>query len=100
MLALVAFVAPAGAAHDSGSLRTERIIKPGRNVAHVRVINVKHHKPDDRAAVVFNTGSVWLVEPCGYEDSQNCYWTAKSRGNGKGRSFVTLKGKTYFTRLI
>jgi hypothetical protein len=99
VLALVGIATPtmsAGAHHATGSLRTERLVKPGRLVKHVRVINVQHHKPDDRAAVVFNTGSVWLLEPCGYEDSNNCYWTARSRGNGKGRSFVTLKGKTYY----
>lgn len=35
---------------------------------------------------------VW--QPCLYEDSINCIWDAKHRGNGKGKSFkATKKGK-------
>lgn len=28
--------------------------------------------------------------PCEYEDSNNCYWDAASRGNGQGTSFVVI----------
>jgi hypothetical protein len=35
---------------------------------------------------------VW--EPCEYEDSRNCVWNAKRRGNGVGDSvIVTSKGR-------
>lgn len=33
---------------------------------------------------------------CIDEDSDNCYWDAATMGNGKGDSFVTLHGKTYY----
>lgn len=36
-------------------------------------------------------------KPCKYEDSKNCVWDAKHRGNGKGRSFIcSKKGKITF----
>jgi len=31
----------------------------------------------------------WAEKPCKFEDSSNCYWDAKTRGNGKGHSFYT-----------
>lgn len=34
--------------------------------------------------------------PCDFEDSEyNCYWDAKTRGNGEGTSFVNVDGVTY-----
>jgi hypothetical protein len=37
-----------------------------------------------------------LMKPCKFEDSHNCYWDAKTRGNGRGRSFVDLAGVVYY----
>lgn len=34
---------------------------------------------------------------CATEDSHDCYWDAKTMGNGKGRSFVDKGGKVYYT---
>ena len=38
------------------------------------------------------------IRPCPQEDSRNCFWDAKNRGNKKGRSLVDLNGKKYFLR--
>lgn len=32
---------------------------------------------------------------CSTEDSTNCVWDARIHGNGEGRSFVDLNGRTY-----
>lgn len=51
--------------------------------------------PRNTLIVDFNTGSQYEFTACKYEDSNNCFWNAKKRGNGEGRSFVTLRNKTY-----
>lgn len=35
------------------------------------------------------------IQPCQYEDSSNCYWDAKTMGNGQGRSFVDIGGHPF-----
>lgn len=35
-------------------------------------------------------GSTWMVTRCRHEDSNNCWWNARTRGNGEGRSFVVI----------
>jgi len=92
---LFALTSPAHAATGSAV----RLEAPTRKVAHTRVTYVQQTRTD-RVWIEFNTGSLWSVRPCRFEDSNNCYWDARAHGNGKGRSFVTLKGKTYFSRLI
>lgn len=37
-----------------------------------------------------------IATVCKYEDSRNCVWDAKHRGNGKGRSFINRNGKVTF----
>lgn len=37
--------------------------------------------------------SEWMVTRCRYEDSRNCYWNAKHRGNKRGKSFINLRGE-------
>lgn len=93
--AMFALTSPAHGA-ESSAVRLEA---PTRSVSHVRVTRVVQ-TPTDRIRVRFNTGSLWSVGPCRHEDSNNCYWDARSRGDRRGSSFVTLKGKTYFSRLI
>lgn len=83
--------APAHAAYDG----TVRLDPPTRSVAHVRILETQQLR-HGYLLVDFNTGSTWRVAPCRYEDSNNCHWDARKRGNGHGRSFVTLKGKTYY----
>ena len=36
------------------------------------------------------------LPPCEYEDSDNCFWDAQSRGNGEGTSFVVLDNIVYY----
>lgn len=59
-------------------------------------------------AVVMIVGALMIPNPsppppqtpylpaCPTEDSDNCYWDAQHRSNGKGRSFVTWQGQTYY----
>lgn len=35
----------------------------------------------------------WLITPCKYEDSRNCYWNAGEAGNGRGHSFYSIPVK-------
>lgn len=87
--ALVMFASPAHA----GGTKTHRIEPPKRHVAHVKVVKINHAGPGIK--VRFNTRSLWRVMPCRYEDSNNCYWDARNRGNGRGTSFVVIRGKYY-----
>jgi hypothetical protein len=93
--ALVTLTSPAHAAGGSAV----RLEAPTRKVTHVRVTYVQQTRTD-RIWIEFNTGSLWSVRPCRTEDGNNCYWDARAHSNGKGRSFVTLRGKTYFSHLI
>lgn len=94
-ISLLGLAAPAAA----GTPSAVRLEPPVRKVATVKVTYVQPAK-GNRIWVEFNTGSLWSVAPCKYEDSNNCYWDADKRGNGRGTSFVVLKGKTYRTNLI
>ncbi len=40
--------------------------------------------------------AVPILPPCASEDSDQCYWDAPNRGNGKGRSFYRLDGRTTY----
>ena len=33
-----------------------------------------------------------VLRPCALEDSKDCYWDARTQGNGTGRSFVDVDG--------
>lgn len=83
------FTSPAHAAR--GAVRLEA---PTRHVAHVRIVSTSQH--GTRTHVRFNTGSRWSLRACRHEDSNNCYWNARKRGNGHGRSFATIHGRTYY----
>lgn len=43
-------------------------------------------------------GSEWMVTRCPEEDSDNCYWNARIRGNHRGHSFVNIHGHIHFVR--
>lgn len=40
--------------------------------------------------------AVPILPPCASKDSDQCYWDAPNRGNGKGRSFYRLDGRTTY----
>lgn len=44
--------------------------------------------------VARQTTHVITVSQCASEDSQDCYWDAKTQGNHKGSSFLNYDGKT------
>lgn len=69
-------------------------IKAGHTPAQVTVTKAVH--VGKRYVVVLNTGGVWVTDPCKMEDSRNCYWDARHRGNGKGRSFFDLHGTAIY----
>ena len=98
VLALAALTVPATSA-EAAQPSAVRLESPTRAVKHVRVTYVQKTR-NARLWIEFNTGSLWSVTPCRYEDSNNCYWNARKHGNGKGRSFVTLRGKTYYSERI
>lgn len=83
----------------AGTTGTVRLEKPVRHVQHVRVTYV-HKSKSGPKWVEFNTGSLWSVVACKTDDSRNCYWDASKRGNGKGRDFVNLNGKTFYPKGI
>lgn len=35
------------------------------------------------------------LRPCPTDDSSNCYWNARVRGNGLGTSYIDVRGVTY-----
>lgn len=72
-----------------------RLEAPTRSASPVRFTYVQYASAR-RVWVEFNTGSLWSLPTCQHEDSPSCYWDAKRHGNGLGRSFVHLKGKTYY----
>jgi len=90
VLVTLAIPAPSHAAR--GAVRLEA---PTRHVSHVRITYVQPARAN-RVWVEFNTGSLWSLRVCPAEDSSNCYWDARKQGNGHGRSFATIKGKTYY----
>lgn len=59
------------------------------------IVSVRETHHGKRVTVRFNNGSKWDFKPCRYEDSERCYWNAKDRGNGVGKSFVRVWGKTF-----
>lgn len=64
------------------------------------------HSPDSNIGDSEGFGTRTLY-PCATEDSDNCYWDARTMGNGPERiaqglnpgiSFVTLNGTTYYLK--
>ena len=47
--------------------------------------------------IELSDGSTWMVTRCRHEDSNNCWWDAKRRGNGEGRSFVVIHRHYHLT---
>lgn len=41
---------------------------------------------------------VQKIRACEFEDSDNCYWDAQSRGNGAGDSFVVIDGVYFYSK--
>ena len=82
---------------EAKATRVEKADRSGGKVlAYVEPYRVKRYKgkrQPTRLYVEFRDGSAWHFTPCKEEDSRNCFWWAPKRGNGKGKSFVDLRGK-------
>lgn len=49
------------------------------------------------AALIGETGlPVACLAPCATEDSDHCFWDARQRGDGKGRSFIAIGESVYY----
>ena len=46
-------------------------------------------------AVFTHEGQEVTLRPCEFEDSDNCYWDAGERGNGRGQSFYVINGQVF-----
>lgn len=75
-----------------------RLEAPDKRVKKLRVAYAERdaHGKGEAMLVEFNNGSLWAFTQCKQEDSRNCSWNAKRAGNGVGKSFVDLRGKTYY----
>lgn len=65
------------------------------------IVGMDYHNRITRPVVLSvsdsrGNGTRVTIPPCPTEDSDNCYWMADRQGNGKGRSFVTIDGTTYY----
>ena len=45
----------------------------------------------DTTSTVTKPTPIWQVRPCKFEDSSNCFWDAKARGNHQGQAFYVVK---------
>lgn len=90
-------VVAAGLALVPGAAHAEQLESADRKVDTVRVTYVE---PVGRRAlfVELNNGAAYRLNPCRVEDGRQCYWDADNRGNGIGRSFVSVGGRVIFTR--
>lgn len=70
-------------------------VKADKVLTYVEPFKVRKGTPR-RLYVEFRDGSAWVFTPCKQEDSRNCFWWAEGRGNGEGKSFVNLRGRTIY----
>lgn len=82
-----------------GRAYAEQLEPADRNVSTVRVSYVEPSGAR-RLYVELNNGAAYRLSPCRVEDGRHCYWDADDRGNGAGRSFVRVSGRTVYSRLI
>lgn len=65
---------------------------------HNYITSHVHIKGTRWTYVTLRDGSEWAASPCRQEDSRNCWWNARVRGNGLGTSFLNLNGHYHYTR--
>jgi hypothetical protein len=69
--------------------------QPQPVVVQVKVTGYTDGGPSD-FKVKLSTGRTVKVRACLYEDSERCYWDAKTFGNKRGNSFLRFQHKTYY----
>ena len=73
----------------------QHVVKKDLRITHSNMIS-KEDGTKKRLYVELNDGSIYLLRKCKYEDSPHCYWDAGTMGNGKGKSFVSLRGRVFY----
>jgi len=73
-------------------MRTIIVIMLAVVAATTARVTTHHDQPDAvSVSVQHRPALAWAERPCAQEDSVNCYWDAKTRGNGHGHSFVNRR---------
>jgi len=49
--------------------------------------------PAQAAPTPHRPSPVWMTTACEYEDSTDCFWNARVRGNGEGHSYYAVQMK-------
>lgn len=73
---------------------TVTVHQPDRELHYVEPLRIEHDYPT-RVYVEFSDSHEVVLPPCAEEDSDDCFWWAPARGNGKGESFVTVDGRVF-----
>lgn len=102
-LLTAAFILTGGAANADGYDHPVHTFKNGSVKLEKADRKVKHRKityweqvSKGHTYIELNNGAAFDLVPCKYEDSRNCYWDAKTRGNKTGRSFADIRGKAIY----
>ena len=93
-VAVIATLAPASNAYVVESPVVD-VAKRDLKITHSNMVS-KEDGTKKRLYVELNDGSIYLLRKCKYEDSPHCYWNAGTMGNGKGKSFVSLRGRVFY----
>lgn len=64
----------------------------GGDGASARACRAEKWTVRKRATVSPRGAAITGLRPCEREDSEGCYWNARTRGNGAGQSFINLPG--------
>jgi hypothetical protein len=76
----------------------EQVTEPQREVIRHNWVAYSQHVWGPWTFVQLRDGSEWMATPCRYEDGRNCWWNAALRGNGEGRSFLSIRGHRHYVR--
>lgn len=90
---LAGIVIGAGSANASVTLVETADVTPGHPI-YTANVRITHATRIDEGRLQFatNDGAVYIATPCEVEDSANCWWDAKRRGNHVGTPVVNMGG--------
>lgn len=83
----------------AGTAAAVQLESADRDVTRVRVTYVEPIGAR-KLYVELNNGATYRLNPCRYEDGRNCYWDARTAGNGRGHSFVAVSGRLVYSNMI
>ena len=84
-------VAPGGVVISCELPDTVGTVRPARGLSRLSEDNARLRAKLARFRTALST-------PCRQEDSTVCFWEAHERGNGHGKSFVTVGQRYYYLR--